>query len=191
MTQPDISAQHSAATADRQKLRQYFLKLRQSLNSVEKRQADQILQQKLLDWHNLHKPACLGVYWPIKGEPDLLPAFRQLQQQAQQLALPRVVQAGAPLEFCLWQDDSELQTDRYGIPTPTDQAAVVKPDVLLIPCVGFNRDNFRLGYGGGFYDRTLAQAPRPYTLGIAYTCLAGEFAATEFDIPLDRILTEV
>lgn len=191
MTQPDISAQHSAATAERQKLRQFFLKQRQALSAQDKQLADHSLCQKVVHWHQQQRPSCLGVYWPIKGEPDLLPAYQYLQDQGYALALPRVVQAGQALEFCLWQQGSVLQKDKYGIPTPAEHAPIVKPDALLIPCVGFNPDKFRLGYGGGFYDRTLALSPRPYALGIAYACLAGDFAVAEYDIAMDQILTEV
>ncbi|UUZ56730.1 hypothetical protein LP419_17725 [Massilia sp. H-1] len=67
---------------------------------------------------------------------------------------------------------------------------VARPGALLIPCVGFNGERFRLGYGGGYYDRTLAPAPRPVTAGVAYQCLAADFASAPHDVALDRVLTE-
>ncbi len=190
MTQPDISAQHSKEANQRQQLRQFCLQQRQAIPASARRQADQVLQQLLLAWHRQHQPQCLAVYWPIKGEPDLLPAYRELQQQGAMLALPRVLQPGAALEFCPWLADTQLQPDRYGIPSPLTGAATVPADALLIPCVGFNRDKFRLGYGGGFYDRTLASEPRPYALGLAYACLEVDFVAGVHDIAMDLILTE-
>jgi 5,10-methenyltetrahydrofolate synthetase len=67
---------------------------------------------------------------------------------------------------------------------------VVRPPALLVPCLGFSEQGYRLGYGGGFYDRTLAPAPRPATLGIAYACQQVAFAADEHDLPLDAVITE-
>ena len=64
------------------------------------------------------------------------------------------------------------------------------PAALLVPCLGFNEERYRLGYGGGYYDRTLEHAPRPRTLGIAYACLQAQFASGPYDIALDHIVTE-
>jgi 5-formyltetrahydrofolate cyclo-ligase len=76
------------------------------------------------------------------------------------------------------------------VAVPADLRMVARPGALLIPCLGFNGGRFRLGYGGGYYDRTLAQQPRPVTAGIAYNCLAAEFASAAHDVALDLVLTE-
>ncbi|MDE2430963.1 MAG: 5-formyltetrahydrofolate cyclo-ligase, partial [Burkholderiales bacterium] len=76
------------------------------------------------------------------------------------------------------------------IPVPAQREHLLMPDALLIPCVGFNAGNFRLGYGGGYYDRTLALQPRPVALGVAYQCALADFRAAEHDIALDKIFTE-
>ena len=67
---------------------------------------------------------------------------------------------------------------------------VARPPVLLIPCLGFNAQGYRLGYGGGYYDRTLAGAPRPQTVGVAYACLRADFASAPHDVALDLVITE-
>ena len=79
-------------------------------------------------------------------------------------------------------------------PARTDRrlsGETAQPPALLVPCLGFNDAGFRLGYGGGYYDRTLELAPRPFTLGIAYACLAAQFASAPHDVALDRIITEL
>lgn len=79
--------------------------------------------------------------------------------------------------------------DSVGVAIPAS-GEEVQPDALLIPCVGFNEQRYRLGYGGGFYDRTLAQAGRPVTVGIAYESARTRFDADAHDVPLDYLITE-
>jgi 5,10-methenyltetrahydrofolate synthetase len=80
--------------------------------------------------------------------------------------------------------------DAYGVMVPQDVSEIVTPDALLVPCVGFNAANYRLGYGGGFYDRTLAVSSRPLAVGIAYACCRAEFTGDVHDIALDDVITE-
>lgn len=132
---------------------------------------------------------CLGVYLPIRGEPDLAPAYRQLHAAGILLALPVVREKAAPLVFIAWQPDDPVTTGTFGTTVPQGRTEVT-PDALLLPCVGFNKDRFRLGYGGGFYDRTLDTIPRARTLGVAYDCTEAVFGHEPHDIALDAIVTE-
>ncbi|MDT1883830.1 5-formyltetrahydrofolate cyclo-ligase, partial [Acinetobacter baumannii] len=77
------------------------------------------------------------------------------------------------------------ETDRLGVAVPSDLRMVERPPALLVPCLGFNAQGYRVGYGGGFYDRTLAPAPRPATVGIAYACQLVAFDGDVHDVPLD------
>jgi 5-formyltetrahydrofolate cyclo-ligase len=97
----------------------------------------------------------------------------------------------APLEFRAWQPGVRLESGVWGIPVPAD-GEVVWPDVLLVPLVGFDRLGYRLGYGGGFYDRTLAAMPRrPTTLGVGFALGAIEtIHPQQHDIPMDAVITE-
>ena len=105
------------------------------------------------------------------------------------LALPRVVGRDRPLEFGHWSTACTLQFDRWGIATP-EPFRVLQPDLLIIPCIGYDRSGFRLGYGGGFYDRSLAARPIA-TIGIAFdACELGDFVVQDHDRPLDVIVTE-
>ncbi len=108
----------------------------------------------------------IGFYWPIKGEFDLRSFIEGYLDEGWSAALPAVVDNGEPLEFRLWTPEMKLMPGVWNIPTPVEQN-IVEPTVLLVPLVGFDAGNYRLGYGGGYYDRTIASfRKRPYTIGI-------------------------
>ena len=119
---------------------------------------------------SLPVPAIFAFCWPIKHEPDVRALIPHWQAAGAQAALPVVVEPKAPLAFRLWQADTPLVEDRYGIPTPA-AGPFVQPDLLLMPLNGFDADGYRLGYGGGFFDRTLAAlTPRPLAVGVGFEC---------------------
>jgi len=82
-----------------------------------------------------------------------------------------------------------MVTGGMGVTVPGNVHLVERPPALLVPCLGFNADGYRLGYGGGFYDRTLEEKPRPATLGIAYACQQAPFGHAPHDVALDVIVT--
>ena len=132
----------------------------------------------------------VSLYWPIRGEPDLRPWMHALHARGVRVALPVVVAHGQPLEFREWQPHARLERGVWKIPFPADGAVVV-PDVAVAPLVGFDRACYRLGYGGGFFDRTLASLePRALAIGIGYpeTELKTIFPQP-FDVPMDWIVT--
>ena len=170
-------------------LRETLLQTRRVLTPAAAATAAKAIAEGVMGWWEMQRPASLGVYWPIRGEPDLRPLYAALHARGVQLALPMVDSAGLPLRFLAWIPGEAMHNDRFGVAAPAQQRTV-QPPALLIPCVGFNSRRIRLGYGGGFYDRTLALPPRPLTLGIAYDCSAVEFDAEAHDIALDMVLTE-
>jgi len=170
-------------------LRRALLAERQAIPAEVRSQWDEKIVSRLLAWWNAHPLRTLGVYWPIQSEPDLRPAYAELVSQGVQLALPVVVDKDAPLRFIAWQPGDPMAKDRFGVAIPV-AGTEVRPDALLIPCVGFNARCYRLGYGGGFYDRTLAQSPRPRTLGIGYSIGFAPFDADSHDVALDVVMTE-
>ena len=190
MPQPTSSAHALTAEVlpDRKTLRASLIARRHAIAPADRAAWDAQLGQHLLAWCQRTATRSLAVYWPIQGEPDLRPAYRQLRALGVLLSLPVVRAAGTALDFALWEEHAQLQVDRYGIAIPPPQAAMLLPEALLIPCVGFNARGFRLGYGGGFYDRTLAQWPQARSLGVAYLCLHEEFVEGEHDIAMDQIL---
>lgn len=129
-------------------------------------------------------------YWPIRSEADPLPALRGHDGP---LALPVVVASGEPLLFRRW-DGARTVPGRFGAAVPPDEAEVIRPRVVIVPLVGFDRRMGRLGYGGGYYDRTLAvlRAAGPVTaIGFAHSVQEfPELPLEATDAPLDLIVTE-
>jgi 5-formyltetrahydrofolate cyclo-ligase len=137
------------------------------------------------------KAGILGFYWPVRGEVDLRPLTPMLIAAGWRLSLPVIADPAGPLEYRAWVPGEVLGPGRYGIPEPR-AGAPLQPDILLAPLVGFDAGNYRLGYGKGFFDRTLAAlAPRPLAIGIGFELafLASVFPHAH-DIPMDFILTE-
>jgi 5-formyltetrahydrofolate cyclo-ligase len=175
---------------DKAVLRRTLIANRRAIAAPLRSTWDAALCMRLLAWWTAQPVTSLGVYWPMQDEPDLRTAFAELAARGVQLALPVVTAPAAPLAFAAWAPGDALVKDALGVSIPASLDFVPCPQALLIPCVGFNAARFRLGYGGGYYDRTLALAPRPLTVGVAYSCLAASFDAAPHDIALDAILTE-
>jgi 5-formyltetrahydrofolate cyclo-ligase len=133
----------------------------------------------------------IGFYWPIRGEIGLHPLIHRLVEQGAGAALPAVVEKGRPLEFRAWRPGDRLERGFWNIPVPAERR-VVWPTVLLVPLLGFDAQGCRLGYGGGYYDRTLAaMTPRPRAIGVGYELGRLETIHPQpHDIPMDAIVTE-
>jgi len=132
----------------------------------------------------------ISVYWPIRAEPDLRPWMHARCERGTRIALPVALAHGQPLIFREWWPGARLAHGLWRIPYPAEGREVT-PTVVLAPVVGFDRQGYRLGYGGGFFDRTLAVLrPRPRVIGLGYSSSA---IATIFpqphDIAMDRIVT--
>ena len=132
----------------------------------------------------------IGFYWPIQGEPDLRDLVRGFIDEGAGASLPVVVEKGRPVEFWRWRPDMRMVPGDWNIPQPQAREPV-SPTALLVPLVGF-AGFYRLGYGAGYYDRTLAAlSPRPWTVGVGLE--QGRLATIHpqpHDIPLDAIVTE-
>lgn len=170
-------------------LRAGLLNARAALSAAERCSHDAAIAAAVLGWLSAHPAQVLGVYWPIRNEPDLHGLYAQLAASEVQLALPVMTGSDRPLSFAKWMPGEEMEIDRWGIATPRVILNVM-PDALLIPCVGYDLRRFRLGYGAGYYDRTLATDPRPQAIGIAYTTCRTEFEVEPHDCAMDIVLTE-
>lgn len=167
-----------------------MLAARRALPAEIRAQWDQALCRHVLEWQARNRVQTLGVYCPLRDEPDLTPAYRELARRGVRLLLPVVMRRDAALEFAEWVIGEAMVKDTMGVAVPQALRMQPYPPALLVPCLGFNAHGYRLGYGGGFYDRTLARAPRPATVGIAYGCLQADFPDDAHDIALDVVLTE-
>ena len=178
-------------SSDKRTLRRQLQAERQAL--IDRHERAMHLQQVLRVWLATRQETAIGAYWPIKGEFDALPALYRWSEadERRRIGLPVVDRETRQLRFHVWYPGCPMEEDAYGIPKPKDTPQF-EPRLLLIPCVCYGARGIRLGYGGGFYDRTLAElSPRPFTVGLAYRhgflpWLAGE----PHDVPLDVILNE-
>jgi 5,10-methenyltetrahydrofolate synthetase len=133
----------------------------------------------------------VSYYWPFRGEPDLRAWAQTIIERGGRTALPLVVAKGRPLVFREWKQGEKLERGVWNIPIPAE-GDPVHPDIVVAPLVGYDPSNYRLGYGGGFFDRTLASLPRkPLIIGIGYgSCALPTIYPQPHDIPMDAIVTE-
>ncbi|MGE0745990.1 MAG: 5-formyltetrahydrofolate cyclo-ligase, partial [Rhodospirillales bacterium] len=133
----------------------------------------------------------VSAYWPFRGEPDLRGFLARVAVRGGRTALPVVVAPGRPLVFRAWTPGDPTEPGVWDIPGPAADAPAVTPDVVIAPVVGFDPACFRLGYGGGYFDRTLAaMAPRPRAIGVGYGCAAiPTIYPQPHDIPMDWVVT--
>lgn len=129
--------------------------------------------------------------WPHQAEYDARPVVRRCLEHGIRAALPVVVAPDEPMVFREWTPETRMTPGAYGIPVPVDGKTVI-PEVVLAPLVGFDEQGYRLGYGGGFFDRTLAaMAPRPHAIGIGFELSrVPTIFPQESDVPMDYIVTE-
>jgi 5-formyltetrahydrofolate cyclo-ligase len=174
---------------DRQELRERLITSRQLL--AGRADLERALAARVGRWLRTMPLTRLAFYWPIRGEPDLRAAvLAWMAEDSQRRAcLPVIVER--LLEFAPWTADTPMTTGSLGIAVPARHARM-SPQLVLIPCVGFDGTRHRLGYGGGFYDRTLAALdPRPVTVGVAFDCArVNSIGPRPHDLRLDLVITE-
>jgi 5-formyltetrahydrofolate cyclo-ligase len=132
----------------------------------------------------------VSLYWPIRAEPDLRPWMQAKFEKGIRIALPEALALGQPLVFREWRPGARLARGLWNIPYPADGVEVV-PTVVLAPVIGFDPACYRLGYGGGFFDRTLARMPgRPLVIGLGFAqALVSTIFPQPHDIPMNWIVT--
>jgi len=135
--------------------------------------------------------AVVGGFWPVGTEIDILPLLATLRSAGHLIALPVTPSRGNPLIFRLWQPGDTLMPEGFGTQCPPDTAPNVEPDWLFVPLLAFDAQGNRLGYGGGFYDRTLAERPNAVAVGCAYAAQRVDAVPTgPYDARLDAVATE-
>jgi 5,10-methenyltetrahydrofolate synthetase len=163
---------------------------RKAMTAEQRHDAAHEIARGLDDHCTRHRPTLVGLYWPIKYEPNLL-SWARARAQSLRFCLPVVVSRGQPLEYWRWTPGDPMQLGVWEIQVP-GRRDVVTPDLMIAPLLGFDRDRYRLGNGGGYFDRTLAsRTDRPFVIGVGYAI--GELETIHpqlHDIPMGRILTE-
>ena len=184
MTMPtDLSAWRKAQRTE-------LLAQREAVPKAVRTQWNNAVTRWLLDGFSALARCTIGFCWPYKGEVDTRFFIYEMRKRGARAALPAVVAKRAPLEFREWWPGVEMKPEVFDLPVP--QSPVVRPDALLIPPVGFGARGYRLGYGGGYFDRTLASlTPQPLKVGVAFEISRMQTIYPQpYDVPMDFIVTE-
>ncbi len=173
--------------------------LEERLNLPDRHARSAALQQIMRIWLVGRTDLVIGAYWPIKGEFDPLPALHRWKEDGELLDQPEPRRIGLPvvdrekktMTFHAWYPGCPMEEDAFGIPKPKDTEVIV-PTLLFAPCVGYGPGGYRLGYGGGFYDRMLSTLlPRPFVVGLGFgPGFVEDLEPEPHDVPLDAILND-
>lgn len=176
-------------------LRKTMGALRKSLKSKTTDKAAKILARKVLLLPEMKQAKIISGYMPMGSEMDVLPALKAFHVAHHQICLPVVVAAEKPLIFRSWDFQAELEEADFGVQEPSSASEELIPDVMLIPLLAFDEKCLRIGYGGGFYDRTIAEYKKLgrelVTIGVAFEGQKVDHVPQEdCDQILDIIVTE-
>jgi 5-formyltetrahydrofolate cyclo-ligase len=171
--------------------RAVLIERRLAMPAAERAAHSEAITAALIQVLSSFSAAWIGFFWPLKGEYDPRPLVRSLHAKGTRLALPVVVEKAKPLIFREWWPGMAMTSGIWNIPVPATGEPVA-PNLLLVPMIGFDRQAYRLGYGGGYYDRTLAALPtRPRTVGIGFELSRiATIYPQPHDIPMDLVVTE-
>ena len=170
--------------------RERLLVLRQGLPPADRRRWGAQIEVRLRELI-AERPGILGVYWPFRAEFDPRGLLDWATTEERGVALPAVIDKKGPLEYRAWRPGETLVDGVWNIPVP-EKREIVVPTIVLAPVVGFDRACYRLGYGGGYFDRTLAAlSPKPLAIGVGFELQEIETIHPQsFDVPMDLIVTE-
>jgi 5-formyltetrahydrofolate cyclo-ligase len=187
-----VTAASVAVSLAKRALRARCRRVRDELGSAHREQASQRICRQIEQWDVFQSAKIILTYLPMRGEPDLQPLFAHAPQI--HWAIPRVVETPVPhLLFHAYQAD-HLVLHRYGMLEPDPAAPLIttgEADLIIVPGLAFTRSGYRLGYGGGYYDRLLAQPGRAATLGACYEALLlEEIPRGPHDVPVRHVATE-
>ena len=187
----DVVKNPASITTWRKAKRAELVKARLELAPDMHRQFSKRVLECLIENFRDQGSGVIGLYFPFRGEINLIPFARQIAAWGGSTSLPVVVAKGQPLEFCAWKPGDPMNKGAYGIPIPASGARV-EPQTLVIPLVGFDAACYRLGNGGGYYDRTLqAMRSRPVAIGVGFEMMRLDSVFPQpHDVPMDIVVTE-
>ena len=165
---------------------------RAALSQASRADAAQRVAQIFADSIALQPQDVVAAYWRIRDELDCQPILIRLLDSGQTVVLPVVTGPAQPLDLRVWEQGASLYEAGFGTLAPSDLAPRAAPDVVLMPLLGFDGQGTRLGYGGGYYDRTLAQMKKtPRLIGLAFAAQElDSIPRDSHDVPLDAVITE-
>lgn len=174
------------------RLRRTAHQARAALSDSDRAEAARIATHHFFDSIAYAPEDVIAGYWPIRDEFDCRPILTRLLDGGQAVLLPVVLGPDAPLDLRLWESHEPLYEAGFGTLAPSDLARRAAPDLILTPLLGFDSTGTRLGYGGGYYDRTLASlAKKPLLVGLAFAVQElPTIPREDHDVPLDAIITE-
>jgi len=175
----------------RVEMRRALIGRRLAMDAATRRAQGERAKARLVESVELRRFATLGMYWPVRGEIDLRELAAEHVRNGGRVGLPVVVTESAPVEFWSWRPEMPMSRGVWNIPIPAERE-LLEPEALIVPLVGFDPQRYRLGYGGGYYDRTIvASRRRPFCVGLGYeeARLATIFPQAH-DIPMDLIITD-
>ncbi|MCE3232885.1 MAG: 5-formyltetrahydrofolate cyclo-ligase [Rickettsiaceae bacterium] len=177
---------------DKSSLRAYFLKLRAGIPEPKREDASFSAAKNFLSKFGVKNTDIVSAYYPINNEINPLPIVSALNKDSITTALPVIVAQNEPLIFREWQYQNELVSDSFlKLSEPPASAKEVIPTIMIVPLLAFDTKGNRLGYGGGFFDRTIHGLKNVRTVGLAYDCQKADFLpVTEYDEKLDYVITE-
>ena len=157
--------------------------IEERLNLPDRLERAEALQRVIRIWLFDRPDTVIGAYWPIKGEFDPLPVLHRWKEdgelhgepQRRRIGLPVVNREHKTMTFHAWYPGCPMEEDAYGIPKPKDTEVIV-PTLLFVPCVGYGIGGYRLGYGGGYFDRWLEGQPGVTSIGLAWSGAETQFA---------------
>jgi 5,10-methenyltetrahydrofolate synthetase len=175
----------------RKEQRALLIEKREALGGPSRKALNERITSHLLGGFEMPREAVVAFCWPYRGEFDARFAVRRWRDAGATAALPEVLAKGTPMQFRKWWPGAPMHPGVYDIPVP-DGTEIVLPDVAIVPMNGFDHCGYRLGYGGGFFDRTLAHAKRrPVAVGVSYDALRLDTIFPQpHDIAMDFVVTE-
>lgn len=165
---------------------------RAALSAEERAEAAKLVTRHFFDSLTLAPTDVVAAYWRIRDELDCQPILIGLMDSNRTVVLPVVMGADQPLDLRVWEQGASLYEAGFGTLAPSELAPRRAPDVVLMPLLGFDKHGTRLGYGGGYYDRTLAAMQKtPRLVGLAFAAQELDHIPREsHDVPLDAVITE-
>ncbi len=181
---------------DKVSLRRSYLKKRLMFDKNKAKELSKIIAGNFIDNIDINKISSVAGYYPISGEVDILTLMQLLNNLGIKISMPVVKEKKTPLIFRLWEDNSKMEhVNKYNIKQPNQEMPEVIPDLIIVPLLAFDKKGYRLGYGEGYYDRTISYLKeignKFITVGVAFSFQYNEqIPIDEYDQKLDYIVTE-